>query len=185
MALDFQELVKTRRSIRRFQQRPVEKEKIKKCVEAARFAPSAEHVQPWRFIIIDDPEKKRLLCEKAFSGIYAPTRWAYQAPTIVVILAKLDILANRLGKQVQGTSYYLIDIGIAGEHFVLQAHELGLGSCWIGWYSEKGVRKALAIPRKYKIVSLLALGYPASFPKKEKIRKPLEDICIFNDTTLL
>ncbi len=182
MKSDFQKLVHTRRSIRRFQDRPVEREKLLTCAEAARLAPSAEHVQPWRFLIVDDPEKKKTLSEGAFSGIYAPTRWAARAPVLVVLLAKLDVLANRLGKQIQGTSYYLIDMGIGGEHFVLQAHELGLGSCWIGWFSEKGARKALNIPRRYKIVCLLALGYPASFPQKGKIRKSLEEICFFNDT---
>jgi nitroreductase len=182
MTSNFQNLVHTRRSIRKFEQRSVEQEKIKLCIEAARVAPSAEHVQPWRFIVIDEPDKKEILTSRAFSGIYSPTKWANHAPVIIVILAKLDILANRIGKQIQGTNYYLIDIGIAGEHFVLQAHELGLGSCWIGWFSAKGVRKALTIPRNYKIVSLLALGYPASYPRKEKICKSFEQICFFNTT---
>ena len=185
MTSHFQNLVQTRRSIRRFEQSPVEREKINACIEAARVAPSAEHVQPWRFIVIDDPDKKKMLTSKAFSGIYSPTKWASHAPVIIVILAKLDILANRIGKQIQGTNYYLIDIGIAGEHLVLQAHELGLGSCWIGWFSAKGVQKALSIPRNYKIVSLLALGYPASYPPKEKIRKSFDQICCFNNTNNL
>lgn len=183
MASHFQELVNTRRSIRRFEQRPVERDKILSCIEAARVAPSAENVQPWRFVVVDDPEVKNRLIKKAFVGIYSPVRWAARAPVIIVILAKLDVFANRIGKQIQGTRYYLIDIGIAGEHLVLQAHELGLGTCWIGWFSEKGVRKALEIPRKFRIVSLMALGYPASRPTREKKRRPLEGICFFNDAS--
>lgn len=176
----FSRLVKSRRSIRKFQDRSVERDKIRTCVEAARIAPSAENVEPWRFLIIDDPEVKDQLCQRAFSGVYAATRWAAKAPVIVVILAKLDILANRIGKQIQGTNYYLIDIGIAGEHFVLQAQELGLATCWIGWFSERGVRKALSIPKNYKVVSLLALGYPNIDAIKPKKRLTLEKIIWFN-----
>jgi nitroreductase len=137
----FLELVQSRRSIRKYQDKPVEREKILQCIEAARLAPSAENVQPWRFIILDDPEIIRQMSDQAFSGIYSPIRFAAKAPVIVVILAKLDILANRIGKQIQGTQFYLLDIGIAGEHLVLQAQELGLGSCWIGWFNARKIKK--------------------------------------------
>ena len=177
----FQRLVRTRRSVRRFLDRPVEREKLLACAEAARLAPSAENVEPWRFVILDDPELKRRFAEAAFSGIYRPTRWAARAPVLVAILARPDIFANRIGKQIQGTNYYLIDIGIAGEHFVLQAHELGLGTCWIGWFHEKKARKALGLSRKYKVVSLLAVGYPEPREPKPKKRRALEEIVFFND----
>ena len=175
-----QRLIQTRRSVRRFKSDPVPREMLIQCVEAARLAPSAENVQPWRFVIVDDPQLKDELAKKAFSGIYSATRWASKAPVLVVILAELDILANRLGKQITGLHYYLIDIGIGGEHFVLQAHELGLGSCWIGWFSQKGVRKALNVPRKYKPVLMLAVGFPDVVKFKEKKRRTLDDICWFN-----
>lgn len=180
MKSPFQSLVADRRSIRKFEDRAVEREKIQLCIEAARVAPSAEHVQPWRFIVVDDKDVKEQLARRAFSGIYAPTKWAAKAPVLIVMCAKLDVLANRIGKQIQGTNYYLIDIGIAGEHVVLQAHELGLGSCWIGWFHAKGVRKALQIPGGYKIVALLAVGYPASLPAKEKKRKSMDEILFLN-----
>lgn len=174
------ELIKSRRSVRKFQQQPVERDKILKCIEAARYAPSAEHSQPWRFLVIDDPETKEKLVKHAFAGVYRATLWAAKAPVLVVILAELDILANRIGKQITGINYYLIDVGIAGEHFVLQAQELGLGTCWIGWFSAKGVRKALGLPRKYRPASIIALGYPDVKKFKEKIRKEPEEICWFN-----
>ena len=176
----FLSLVTSRRSVRRFRQTPVEREALLKCAEAARLAPSAENVQPWRFVMVDDPALKAELAKHAFSGLYRATRWAEKAPVMVVILAELDILANRIGKEITGISYYLIDIGIAGEHFVLQAQELGLGTCWIGWFSQKGVRKALDLPRKYRPVSLLAVGYPDFREQREKKRRSLEEICWFN-----
>jgi nitroreductase len=176
----FSDLVQSRRSIRRYQNKSVEREKIFQCIEAARLAPSAENVQPWRFIILDDPEVIKQFSTHAFSGIYSPTRFAAKAPVIIVILAKLDILANRIGKQIQGIHFYLLDIGIAGEHFVLQAQELSLGTCWIGWFNIKKVRKFLKIPRTYKILSLISMGYPDATQLKAKKRHQFEDIAWFN-----
>jgi nitroreductase len=176
----FQQLVQNRRSIRRYLDKPVEREKILTCIEAARLAPSADNVQPWRFLIIDDPELKGRLAAEVFSGIYSISRFARNAPIIIVVLARLDIIANRIGKQIQNIHYYLIDIGIAGEHLVLQAQELGLGTCWIGWFNIRRARKILKIPHKYKIVSMMALGYYEKRPSKEKKRKTLQDIAWFN-----
>jgi nitroreductase len=176
----FQQLVKSRRSIRRYLDKPVEREKILTCIEAARLAPSADNVQPWRFLIIDDPDLKAQFSKEVFSGIYFVTKFAAKAPVLIMILARLDIIANRIGKQIQNIHYYYIDIGIAGEHIVLQAEELGLGTCWIGWFNPRKARKFLKIPRKYKIVSLMAMGYYERKPSRERIRKKLEEIVWFN-----
>ena len=180
MTTSFSKLVQSRRSIRKYRNKPVEREKINQCIEAARLAPSAENVQPWRFIILDDPVLIKEFSSHAFSGIYSATRFAARAPVIIIFLAKLDILANRIGKQIQGVHFHLIDIGIAGEHIVLQAHELGLGTCWIGWFNIKKVRKFFKIPRSYKIVTLLSMGYPEVYPLKPKKRHQLIDIAWFN-----
>ena len=174
------EVIKVRRSIRKYQDKPVEREKILKCLEAARLAPSAENVQPWRFIVLDDPHLKDRFSKEVFTGVYSPMKFVRKAPVIIVILAKLDILANRIGKQIQGIHYYFIDIGIAGEHLILQAHELGLGTCWIGWFNPRRVRKFLKIPRNYKIVSLISVGYPAEEKSEVTNRLPLEKIAWFN-----
>ena len=99
---------------------------------------------------------------------------------IIVILAKLDLLANRIGKQIQGIHFYLLDIGIAGEHLVLQAQELGLGTCWIGWFNPKKVRKFFNIPRSFKIVSLISMGYPENLNLRVRKKYMFEDIAWFN-----
>ncbi|TEU04685.1 MAG: hypothetical protein E3J22_06775 [Candidatus Aminicenantes bacterium] len=176
----FRELVRSRRSIRHYLDKPVEREKILACIEAARLAPSADNVQPWRFLIIDNPKLKAQYAKRIFSGIYSISRFAEKAPVLILILARLDIIANRIGKQIQNIQFYLLDIGIAGEHVVLQAQELGLGTCWIGWFNIRKARKFLKIPRKYKIVSMLAMGYSEKRPSKEKKRKKLEEIAWFN-----
>lgn len=175
-----QGLMESRRSIRRYLDRPIEREKILSCLEAARIAPSAENAQTWRFLVIDDPGIKERFSQAAFSGLYRMTRFAAQAPVLVLMMSRLDILANRLGRGVQGIPYHLLDMGIAGEHFVLRAEELGLGTCWIGWFSVRAARRFFRIPRSYKILSLMAVGYPASRPPGARVRKPLDEIARFN-----
>jgi nitroreductase len=176
----FLDLVKKRRSVRRFLDKPVEREKIISCIEAARLAPSAQNVQPWKFLVVDDPEIKSRFAEVVFSGIYSPSRFAKHAPVFILQLACLDVITNVIGKQIQNIHFYLIDTGIAGEHIVLQATALDLGTCWIGWFNMKKARKFFNIPKKYKIVNLFALGYYEKKPPKEKKRKRLEEIVSFN-----
>jgi nitroreductase len=174
------DLLTKRRSIRKYQEKPVERDKILSCIEAARMAPSAHNVQPWKYIIVDDPDVKARLCDAAFSGIFFINKFARHAPVIVVITAEPDIVADRLGKIVQGLQYFLLDIGASIEHFLLQAAELGLGACWLGWFSEARVKKILKIPGHKKIASMISLGYPAEEKPKEKFRKSVEEVSSFN-----
>ncbi len=153
------DLIRQRRSIRDFQEKPVEREKIIACLEAARLAPSACNSQPWRFIVVDDTNLKNKLSQAAFSSIYALNSFCQKAPVIVVVISEKGKFITRIGGMFRGTRYYLIDIGIAIEHFVLQAEELGLGSCWIGWFNERAVKQVLDIPHYKKIDILIALGY--------------------------
>jgi len=176
----FEQLVQSRRSIRRYLPQPVERDKILACLDAARRAPSAENSQPWRFVVIDDPEIRARFSAAAFGGVYALMRFAAAAPVLVLVLARPQILAHRLGRQVQGVPFAMIDIGIAGEHFVLQAEELGIGTCWIGWFNMRRARKFFRIPRAYKIVSLIAAGYHDKKPSRPQTRKAMDEIAWFN-----
>jgi nitroreductase len=176
----FQTILSGRRSIRRFLPTPVEPEKLRACLEAARLAPSAHNVQPWRFVVVDDPALKDRLAAAAFSGLYGASKFAARAPVILVLLARPGKAVARLGSMIQGVPYYLLDIGIAGEHVVLQAEELGLASCWMGWFDYRKARKALAIPRTFKLVALMPLGYAEKRPQREPPRRAFEDIVSFN-----
>jgi nitroreductase len=153
------DLIKHRRSIRDFIDRPVERQKLMICLEAARLAPSASNSQPWKFIIVDDVDVKKRLCDNAFGPMYFFNYFAKKAPVIVVIVSEKDKFLTRIGGMLRRTDYYLIDVGIAGEHFVLQAEELGLGTCWMGWFDEEAIKSTLNVPRDRKIDALLALGY--------------------------
>ena len=174
------DLFNKRSSVRNYQECPVEREKVLQCLEAARLAPSAHNGQPWRYIIVDDPKLKDELCSAAFSGIFALNKYAKTAPVIVVVLARPDFVANKIGAMVVGLQFYLLDIGASIEHFLLCAAHLGLGACWLGWFSESGIRKLLKIDKKDKIVSLISLGYPKEENLRKKSRMSIEEISSFN-----
>ena len=177
----FGALVRKRRSIRQYLDKPVEREKILQCLEAARLAPSAENTQPWRFVVLDDPALRERVGNAAFSGIYFPTRFALKAPVLVVVLAKLDLLANKIAAHLQKCQFYLLDIGCAVEHLALQAAEMDIGACWIGWFNGRKVKKELKIPDKYRVVAMLAMGYTEDWPARERPRKAREEIAWFNE----
>ena len=94
----FMEIVRSRRSIRRYLPQPLEREKVLDCLEAARLAPSASNVQPWRFIVVDRPDLKDRLAREAFSGIYKASMFAAQAPVIVVVLAREGSCSRKRSK---------------------------------------------------------------------------------------
>jgi len=174
------ETIVRRYSVRGYQDKLVEKEKILQIVEAARLAPSTSNVQPWRFVVVEDPGLRDALVEKGM-GLVVPNRWAKEAPVIIVICAHLDWIVHRVGAKVADLQYYLLDIGIAGEHMVLTATEMGLGTCWIGWFREKAIKKILNIPRGWKVAALLTLGYPTEQDaQKPRSRLGLDEILFFN-----
>ena len=172
----FLELVRKRESTRRYLSKPVPREVIDRCIEAARLAPSACNSQPWSFIVVDDAETKDRLADAAFSGLYSMCSYAKNAPVLIVVITERSKYFASLGGYFKGTKYNLIDIGIACEHLVLQATEEGVGTCWLGWFNEKKVKKALGLPRSTKVDIMISMGYAESGEVREKVRKPLEEV---------
>lgn len=142
-------------------------------MEAVRWAPSACNRQAWRFVVAEGEVKRRIV-EEALGGIVS-NRWAAKAPVVVAVAMKLDAVTYRAGAFVRKIGYHEIDAGIAGEHFVLQAAELGLGTCWIGWFDKKKVKRILGVPRNWDVPALIAVGWPAG-ESPETPRTPVEDI---------
>jgi len=174
-----EKLINRRASARRYLDKPVERRDIERCIEAARLAPSACNSQPWTFITVDDKAIKDTLCDRVFSGVYGMNRFAKAAPVIIAVVSEKSTFAASLGGQFRGTRYCLIDIGIACEHISLMAEELGLGTCMLGWFNEKGAKRILNIPNNKKVDLLISLGY---YEKKdrEKRRKPMDKIHFYN-----
>ena len=123
-------------SCRAYQTTPVAEAQVMQILEAAQLAPSACNQQPWRFAVVRDPELRRRIVQEGFLP-GARMGWALDAPVHVVLGMERSFITHRLGPQVSGVDYPWVDIGIAGEHLVLAATELGLGTCWIGWIKPK------------------------------------------------
>jgi nitroreductase len=171
---EFIDIVRKRRSVRRYRSDPVPRDMIEKCLEAARHSPTACHTQSWRFIVTQGELKNRI-AEECLGEQPVPNRWAADAPVIVVMASERNLVTHRIGGGLKGTKYELIDAGIAGEHFVLQAAELGLGTCWLGWFRKKKLRRLLDLPSGWDVTALIALGYPAD-EAGEKERKALDEM---------
>ncbi|MGN0017266.1 MAG: nitroreductase family protein [Candidatus Avelusimicrobium sp.] len=172
--------INTRRSVRKYQDKPVEREKINACIEAARLAPSACNSQPWHFIVIDDPKVKEAFCKEAFSGVYNMTKWAEKAPVLIAAVSDKGSFTSRIGNFFRRTEFYLVDQGIACEHLVLRAWDLGLGTCWIGWLNSDKAEKFFKLPKGKKIEHLISLGYPAEEPNARP-RQTFENIVSYNE----
>lgn len=171
------DLIKKRRSTRKYLSDPVPRELIERCIEAATYAPTACNTQSWRFIVVEG-DLKRELVEKALGGFIVPNSFAIGAPVIVVIATDMNLVTHRIGGKLKRIDYHLIDAGIAGEHFVLQATELGLGTCWIGWFDKKAAKRLLGLPAGWDIPAMLTVGHPADKPA-EKSRKSVDEVAEF------
>ena len=179
--MKFLELITKRQSVRKYIDKPVEKEKLLLCIEAARLAQSASNTQPWKFIVVDDPELKDKVASETYDLVASFNKFVHQAPIIIAITLEKPSLINRIGGRIKKKEWKLIDIGIAAEHICLQATEEGLGSCMLGWYNEKKIKNLLNIPEKKSLALLISLGYFADdYKQREKIRKPMDEVCYFN-----
>jgi len=154
--VDTFETIMKRRSVRSFSDKPVPAESIKKLLEAARWAPSGSNRQPWRFIVVRDPKRIKLI--KMFSEGLSGN------PTLVIAICAEDM-----------DMYTMMDIGITAENIMLEAVELGLGTCAIGSFSEEPVKQLLRIPKELSLVLLMSIGYPDTEPRPRS-RKALEEI---------
>ena len=175
--MEFSELIRVRQSDRKYLPQEVEKEKIVKCLEAARLAPSANNSQPWKFIVVNEPELKDKVA--ALAAGLGMNKWAVQAPAIIAVVLETPGFTTRLGGLLKGKEFRLMDIGMAVEHLCLQAADLGLGTCIMGWFDERKVKKALNIPRSRRVPLLISLGYPDTQTRR-KIRKSIKEVTGWN-----
>uniref|UniRef100_A0A7V3ZVM3 Nitroreductase n=1 Tax=candidate division WOR-3 bacterium TaxID=2052148 RepID=A0A7V3ZVM3_UNCW3 len=169
--MDFYEVIRKRRSVRKYKPDPIPDEILERILEAGRLAPSAKNIQPWKFIVIDDPKIKEELVPACRNQ-----KFIAEAPIVICVVALEKIAWGRMGGY---WSSYPVDCAIALEHIVLAATNEGLGTCWIGAYDEKEVKKILKCPDEVKVIALTPLGYPAEEPP-ERSRKPLSEIVCYN-----
>jgi nitroreductase len=178
---NFLDLVQNRQSVRKYDNKPVDRTIIDRCIEAARLAPSACNSQPWRFIIVDQPELKSQIAKLTKASVLGMNLFVDEAPVLVVLVTEASNFTAKLGSVIKDKPYNLIDTGIAAEHFCLQATSEGLGTCMMGWFDEKGIKKILGIPKTKRAYLVISLGYPSHEEKlRKKVRKPTDDIASYN-----
>lgn len=179
--MDFLELAHKRQSVRSYDpDRAVEPEKLIRCIEALRMAPSACNAQPWKLVVLTDPELKNRVAEAAAAKWLGMNNFTKQAPILVVLVREEPNFTSKLGTVLKNKPYTLMDVGIAAAHFCLQAASEGLGTCILGWFDEKAVKQLLGIPRKKRVELIITLGYPSKPEIRKKVRKPVAEICSYN-----
>jgi len=176
---DFLRLAEERQSDRKYHDKQVEKEKLLRCLEAARLAPSACNAQPWTFIVVNDKELKDAVARETSGGVLPLNHFTRQAPLLVVVVLEKPNITCRFGEIVKDKKFTIMDLGISASHFCLQAASEGLGSCMIGWFNENKVKELLNIPKDKRPMLIITLGYPAG-KKRKKIRKKPDDVIRYN-----
>jgi len=179
--MDLFEAIRTRRSVRKFIDRPVEEEKLQAVLEAVRMAPSWANMQCWRIVVVKDRSMKEKISEQSYvESFFAPKGYKSnpskkalaEAPVVIVLCAD-----PAQSGTLWGQTYYLADAGIASQNLMLAARALGLGTVFVGVYDEEKLKALLNIPGSIRIVGLFPIGYPAGEQKDGPPRKPLSETC--------
>lgn len=169
--------IEERRSIRKYKPKEIESSKLEAILESARLAPSGNNKQPWHFIVVTDASKRQSLVDVANGQ-----SWMLGAPVFIVCIA--DIRARMESSHDmyidEESSLYELkrvirDTAIAIEHVILEATHQGLGTCWVGWYTQKSIRPILGIPSDKYVVGIVTLGYADETPRPRP-RKSISEI---------
>lgn len=160
------EVIWQRKSIRQFRPDPVAPELFERILEAGTRAPSGGNMQPWEFVVIDDPAVRQAVVEATYSGYYSgpgnPQSWILGAPILIVVCCDFRRTAARYGAD--GARWASLDVAAAIENMMLAAVGAGLGSCWVGGFRETEVSRVLGLPEGVRPLGLLPIGYPAENP---------------------
>jgi nitroreductase len=160
--------ISQRSSVRAYKATDVEEDKLKKILEAVRLSPSASNRQEWKFIVVRNEETKKKLAKAAFGQSFIG-----EAPVVIVACGTESKAIMACGQPA-----YTVDVSIACAFMILQAYEMGLGTCWIGAFKEDETKKILNIPEHVRVVAMTPLGYPDQ-PPSQKFRKSLNQIVSF------
>lgn len=178
--MDFLELVNSRQSDRAFDpERMIEEEKLSRILEAARLAPSACNAQPWKFVVVTDPELKNQVADCTSNKVLGMNHFTKQAAVHLLVVEERANFTSALGGLIKQKEFPQIDIGIAAAHITLAAQAEGIGSCIIGWFDEKKIHRLLNIPSSKRVLLDIILGYSTQ-PLRDKKRKSEAEVISFN-----
>lgn len=163
-------LITTRKSIRKYSDKPIDKSTIETLLESARLAPSAVNYQPWKFIVCASESSKKIVRESY------PRAWFNQAQLYVVACGNH---AQSWKRQGDGKDHCDIDVAIAVEHLVLKITDLDLATCWVCNFDADLLKKAFSLPQEMEPIAILPVGYPdenAPTDDRNQKRKALDEI---------
>ena len=166
--MDVFSAIQGRRSIRHYTSQAVEDAKLNRILKAARLSPSANNKQPWKFIVVKNSETRARLAEAAGGQMFIA-----QAPVTIIACGTEPESIMTCGQP-----RHTVDLSIATAYLILEAYELGLGTCWLGHFDEKKVKEIVGVPESVRVVAMTPLGYPAANPAA-KSRKSLEEIVYY------
>jgi len=174
---DYFELIHKRESCRDFDTRPVEKEKLERCVEAARIAPSACNSQPWKYLVVTNAEMvKKLRPTMQDLGM---NKFVDACPAFAIVLEEPTRLKVAVSQRFKDQGFAPIDLAFSASQFCYAATELGLSTCIIGWHNEPKIREMFDLKKTERVRLILAVGYAKTDKLREKKRKPTEEIAVF------
>ena len=179
--MDFATRMETRRSCRAYQDRPVAREDLLKMVQAGRLTPSGCNSQPWKFIVVDEPQAKAGVCDALVVDTGTGAPWRHQVPAFIV-LCEMQARVMKMVSDHYGTTQRFAqgDLGAAAMNMCHQAMELGLDTCILGMNDQKKLEQALGIPEGHTVRLLVAVGYGAETRVPPKVRKDFDEVCSFN-----
>ena len=166
--MELKEVIEKRESIRDYEDKPIPEDKLIRVLEAARLAPSGSNRQPWKFVVVKDRQTRQKLAQAAEGQTFVG-----KAPVVIAAVATMLELV-----MICGVAEYPVDLAIAVDHLTLAAVDEGLGTCWIGAFSQEKVHDILKIPKNCRTVALLPLGFPKQ-PGRPKVRKSLDEIVCY------
>jgi len=172
---DYFELVKRRESCRNFDpNRPVEPEKLRRCAEAAWLAPSACNGQPWKYLIVTNPELAAKLCP-LMQGL-GMNKFLNECPAFAVVVQEPTVIKVSASQRLKDQDFAPIDVAFSASQFCYAATEQGLSTCIIGWHNEPKIRELFGLAGNERVRMVLAVGYAKTDALREKKRKPIDEV---------
>ncbi len=174
MMAEFMEVIRGRRSIRKYEDRQVPEEALQQLFEAVKWTPSWANSQCWELIVVTDRETRERLRE-TLSPRNPATRAMVNAPVVLALCGKVEKAGYYQGQATtKFGDWFMFDLGLATQNLCLAAHDLGLGTVIVGAFDHDRARGLLAVPAGYELVVFIPLGYPAKVPTPPSRREPVE-----------
>jgi len=179
--MEWKDVLNTRISCRKYAERPVEREKVLACVEAARLAPSGHNSQRWRFIVVDDADKRARISEAAAKPGTPINRFCRNIPVLIVLVKEQPApFEHESDPCLNENRIWDVDMGIAAEHICLEATSQGLGSIILGRLSEPEIKETLDIPQELEVPLIVGIGYALNPDTPPRPRRPLSEVACYN-----